>query len=166
MASIFISLGSNIQPEHYLWQGLNELAQAFGALTLSSVYESEAVGFDGGNFLNMVVGAETSLPIAEVVSLFKTIERAHGRLATSQKFSSRTLDIDLLLYDDLVCQDPVELPRAEITENAFVLQPLAEIAPTRIHPILGTDYQSLWHAYNKPQRLWTVELDWPPHTAH
>ncbi|MGL4475992.1 MAG: 2-amino-4-hydroxy-6-hydroxymethyldihydropteridine diphosphokinase, partial [Shewanella sp.] len=78
MASIFISLGSNIQPEHYLWQGLHDLAQQFGALTLSSVYESEAVGFDGGNFLNMVVAAETSLPVSEVVSLFKTIEAAHG----------------------------------------------------------------------------------------
>ncbi|MGL4475784.1 MAG: 2-amino-4-hydroxy-6-hydroxymethyldihydropteridine diphosphokinase, partial [Shewanella sp.] len=105
------------------------------------------------------------LPVSEVVSLFKTIEAAHGRLPSSQKFSSRTLDIDLLLYDDLVCQEPVELPRAEITENAFVLQPLAEIAATRVHPLTGKNYQTLWQAYSKPQRLWVVELDWPPQVS-
>ncbi|MCL2913462.1 2-amino-4-hydroxy-6-hydroxymethyldihydropteridine diphosphokinase [Shewanella corallii] len=162
MAKIYISLGSNIEPVAHLTAGLRDLTRHLGQLELSSVYESEAVGFDGTNFLNMVAAADTSLSVAELNSLFKQIERDNGRLPSAKKFAPRTLDLDLLLYDDLVCDSPIVLPRAEITENAFVLWPLAEIAPERVHPTTGLNYQSLWDAYNKPQKLWVIELTWPP----
>jgi len=162
-ARVFISLGSNIEPQRYLKAALSELSYHFGELTLSSVYDSEAVGFDGSNFLNMVVAVDTSLSISEVVSLFKSIERNHGRLVGAKKFAPRTLDLDLLLYDDVVTQAPVELPRAEITKNAFVLWPMAEVAPDLLHPVLEQSYQALWDEYDKTeQKLWPVPFVWAP----
>ena len=162
MARIFISLGSNIEPEQHLQAGLKSLRACFGPLRLSSMYESEAVGFSGTNFLNMVVSAETDLNIAAVVAQFKQIEQNHGRLVGAKKFSPRTLDLDLLLYDHVVCETPVTLPRAEIVNNAFVLWPLAELAPELIHPLVDKSYASLWQEYDKEsQRLWPVMFEWP-----
>ncbi|MEZ9594545.1 2-amino-4-hydroxy-6-hydroxymethyldihydropteridine diphosphokinase [Shewanella sp. 10N.261.52.F9] len=161
MAKIFISLGSNIEPERHLKAALTDLDYHFEQLELSSVFESEAVGFDGTNFLNMVVAAETELSIAEVVSTFKQIEQDHGRVKGAKKFAPRTLDLDLLLYDDIVSSQPIELPRAEILYNAFVLWPLAEVAPSLLHPVVNQSYQTLWDNYDKQQQsLWPVEFNW------
>lgn len=161
MAKIFISLGSNIEPERHLKAALTDLHDQFGELELSSVFESEAVGFEGSNFLNMVVAAQTELSIEDVVSCFKQIEQAHGRVKGAKKFAPRTLDLDLLLYDDAVSQLPVELPRAEILYNAFVLWPLAEIAPSLNHPVVKQSYQTLWESYDKSQQsLWPIEFSW------
>lgn len=161
MARIFISIGSNIDAEHYFNAALKALTEHFSNLCLSSVFESEAVGFKGSNFLNMVVAADTPLTIAQVVALFKRIEQDNGRSLGAKKYSPRTLDLDLLLYDDWVGQNPVELPRAEITTNAFVLWPLAEIAPTLLHPVEQQTYQTLWDNFDKSQqKLWPIEFHW------
>ncbi len=161
MAKIYISLGSNIEPVRYLKAALIDLDYHFDELVLSSVFESEAVGFDGTNFLNMVVAAETELSIEDVVARFKQIEQDHGRVVGAKKFAARTLDLDLLLYDDIVCQKPIVLPRAEILYNAFVLWPLAEIAPELQHPVVLESYQSLWNEYDKSQqKLWPIEFNW------
>lgn len=160
MAYIYISVGSNIQREHHIRSGVRVMAEHFGALTLSSVYESEAVGFNGDAFYNLVVGAQTSLSISDCVALLKKIEDQFGRERGAEKFSGRTLDLDLLTYDQTVCQAPIVLPRSEITENAFVLRPLAEIAAEHIHPVTGQCYAALWRAYTKPQKLWPIEFSW------
>jgi len=160
MAKIYISLGSNKNRHFHIQAAVSALSQYFGPLTLSSVYESEAVGFAGDPFYNMVAAANTDLAIADCVTLFKHIEDSYGRDRTAAKFSGRTLDLDLLTYDDVICQQPVELPRAEITENAFVLWPLAEIAPEVVHPLTGQTYSSLWQQYNKQQKLWPVPFNW------
>ena len=160
MAFILISVGSNIEREHHIRVAIKELRQAFGELMISSVYESEAVGFDGDPFYNLVVGADTSLSVAECVQCFKKIEDRHGRKRNVARFSGRTLDLDLLTYDQLVCQQPVELPRDEITKNAFVLWPMAELVPDHIHPVTGLSYQQMWQQYGKPQKLWTVPFSW------
>lgn len=163
MAQIYISLGSNIDAKAHIKAGLDALYHHFGELTLSSVFESEAVGFAGSNFLNMVAGAQTSLDIAQVVAVFKQIERENGRVVGAKKFSPRTLDLDLLLYDDVVCQTPVELPRAEIVKNAFVLWPLAELLPEQTHPHCQLSYHDMWQAYDKAcQQLWPIEFHWQP----
>ncbi|WP_417761228.1 2-amino-4-hydroxy-6-hydroxymethyldihydropteridine diphosphokinase [Shewanella sp.] len=163
MANIYISVGSNIEPQRYIRVAINELQQLLGSLELSSVYESEAVGFNGDNFLNMVVGATTALSVAELVQQFKQIERRNGRAANAQKFAPRTLDLDLLLYDNQVISSPVVLPRAEILTNAFVLWPLAELAPQLQHPTTAMSYQALWQQYDKSQqRLWPITFEWQP----
>lgn len=156
MARIYISVGSNIERETNIRGAVRELAQAFGPLLLSSVYESEAVGFVGDAFFNLVVGADTHLDVAAVVSLCKQIEDNYGRVRDGVKYCGRSLDLDLLTYDQLICSEPVELPRAEILYNAFVLQPLAELAPDTLHPVLQQRYADLWQAYRVPQKLWIV----------
>lgn len=160
MAKIFISVGTNINKEHYLLSAVKALHQSLGELSLSSVYESEAVGFEGENFYNMVIGADTQLSVAEVAALLRQIENDNGRVRNAQKFSSRTLDLDLLTYDELISDEVVQLPRDEITKNAFVLWPLAEIAGEQIHPLTKLSYAQMWQTYNKDsQSLWTVPFN-------
>ena len=150
MATIYISLGSNIDREQNTRAGVSALRRAFGELILSSVYESEAVGFDGDAFYNMVIACEVNTPVHETNQILRAIEDANGRDRSGPKFSSRTLDLDLLLYDDLVIDEHgLKLPRAEILKNAFVLWPLAEIAPERVHPETGTCFGELWAAFDK-----------------
>ena len=156
MPQIYISVGTNCNRDYDIKMAIADLTEAFGALTLSSVYESDAVGFKGDPFYNMVIGAQTELPINQCVALFKAIEDNYGRVRGGEKFSGRTLDLDLLTYDNQVCQSPVELPRAEILYNAFVLWPLAEIAPDLSHPIAGQSYAQLWAQYQSEQRIWPV----------
>jgi len=156
MARIYISVGTNSNREYNLRGAIQELAQNFGVLQLSSVYESEAVGFTGDAFYNMVIGADTQLDIAAVIAVCKQIEDNYGRVRDNVKYCGRSLDLDLLSYDQQVCAAPVELPRGEILQNAFVLQPLAEIAPDRLHPVLLQSYQQLWQHYKIPQKLWVI----------
>jgi len=161
MAQVYISLGSNINRDHYVEQGLSALSIAFGQLTLSSLFESESIGFDGAPFYNMVIALVTNKSIEQVVKLLRDIEFANGRTHDAKKFSPRTLDLDLLLFDDLILSTPAQIPRDEITKNAFVLWPLAEVAATIEHPIEKRTYQQLWQAYNKSsQQLRKVPLSW------
>jgi 2-amino-4-hydroxy-6-hydroxymethyldihydropteridine diphosphokinase len=150
MATIYISLGSNINREENTRIGVEALTQAFGELTLSSVYESEAVGFDGDAFYNMVIACEVNTSVHETNQILRDIEDANGRDRNEAKFSSRTLDLDLLLYDDLQLDEGgLKLPRGEILKNAFVLWPLTEIAADLHHPETGTSYAQLWAAFDK-----------------
>ena len=162
MPKIYISIGSNQDAESQIRYGVKQLGYYFSDLELSSVYESEAVGFDGDNFLNLVASAKTQMTISQVDQAFKQIEKAAGRVRGEAKFSNRTLDIDLLLYDDLVCEKPVRLPRGEVLYHAFVLLPLAEIAPEAEHPIEKQTYQSLWNRFSdkEKQPLWAISFDW------
>jgi len=162
MARIYISIGSNIEAERHLRLAIAELRKNYGDLLLSSVYESEAVGFDGDNFLNMVVGLDTDEEVHTVVQTLREIEDRHGRIRSGPRFSARTLDLDLLLYDDLVVkEDALDLPRGEITQNAFVLWPLAEIAPEIMHPVEQQSMAALWQGFDKEsQKLWPITIDW------
>ena len=165
MAQIYISLGSNVEREHYVKQGLLSLAKAFELpfeqLSLSSLFECEAIGFEGPAFYNMVIGIKCRHSVEQVASMLRDIEFSHGRDHNAKKFSPRTLDLDLLLYDDLIIEQPAQLPRDEITKNAFVLWPLSQISPELQHPILKKCYQELWHDYNKNnQQLSIVTNCW------
>lgn len=162
MTAIYLSLGSNVDRHKNITAALDALADLLSELKISSVYESKSVGFDGSNFFNLVVGADTALPIAELSETLKRIEDNNGRKRSGPKFSPRTLDIDILTYGDFVGDESgIELPRAEITKNAFVLLPLAEIAADVLHPQLQKTYHDLWAGYDQAsQSLWPIEFEW------
>jgi 2-amino-4-hydroxy-6-hydroxymethyldihydropteridine diphosphokinase len=150
MAKIYISLGSNIDRDRNTRAGIQALRERFGELELSSVYESEAVGFEGDAFYNMVIACDVDEDVHSANRALAEIEDTHGRDRSGPRFSSRTLDLDLLLYDDLVLDEQgLRLPREEILKNAFVLWPLAEIAPELVHPVAEKTYAELWAGFDK-----------------
>lgn len=161
MHRILISLGTNINRSYYARRGLVRLADSFTQMSCSRMFESEAVGFPGSPFYNCVILAYTDKAICDVVHELKTIERENGRTHSEKKYCSRTLDLDLLTYDNAVTAEPVVLPRQEILMNAFVLQPLAELVPNDVHPVVHQTYQQLWLDYDKTaQKLWPIDFTW------
>ncbi len=162
MAWVTLSLGSNQDAMINLTSCLDALLLNFKDLSLSSVFESEAVGFDGDNFLNMVIGINTDLELAELSLLLKGIEDKHGRDRGSPKFSGRTLDIDILTYANLAGDfGGIHLPRAEITENAFVLWPLSQVGSNDKHPVLKQSYKTLWADFDKEKQIiWPIDFQW------
>lgn len=162
MAEIFVSLGSNIDRDQHLRRAAGALRAAFADVAFSPVYESDAVGFDGPPFYNAVARATTGLGLDAVLAELRRIEDAQGRVRLADSFHSRTLDLDLLLYDDLVLETPtVALPRDEILRYAFVLGPLADLAGARRHPVSGARYADLWAGFDRAaQPLVRVDFDW------
>ena len=161
MEYVYLSLGSNIEPHKNIRLALEFLKKEFGALTLSTVYESRSVGFNGDDFLNLVVQIKTSMAVGKLNTILHCIEDASGRERQNGKaFDSRTLDIDILLYGELQGKyDGVELPRSEILENAHVLLPLSELIPTKLHPVVGKSYAQLWQQFtDHKQELMPVSL--------
>ncbi len=159
MARVYVSIGSNIDRENNVRSALAALEEAYGELQRSRIYETKSVGFVGDAFYNLVVGFDTGQTPQEVAATLNGIEDAHGRDRSAGKFSNRTLDLDLLLYDDLVLDEPgLRLPRKEITEYAFVLRPLAEIAGDMKHPVSGFRFAVIWDQFDPTaQAMWPVE---------
>lgn len=162
MHQAYLSLGSNIDRENNIRSALYALEECFGALMVSPVYESEAVGFQGAEFFNLVVAVNTELSIEELVGHLKNIEDQHGRDRSGAKFSSRSLDIDLVTYDQRVgLFSGVELPRPELFYNAFVLLPMADLLGESIEPKTGQNYLSLAAQLKHQQKLWKVGFTLP-----
>jgi 2-amino-4-hydroxy-6-hydroxymethyldihydropteridine diphosphokinase len=144
MPHCYVSVGSNIDKAKNINAGLNSLREMFGELSISPIYETAAVGFDGDDFYNLVVGFESDLSAHAVFQILRELEFKHGRSSNSQKFSPRSLDLDLLLYGEEIIDDGIlKLPRVDIEKYAFVLQPLADIAPNLIHPIHQKTYRKM-----------------------
>jgi 2-amino-4-hydroxy-6-hydroxymethyldihydropteridine diphosphokinase len=164
MARAWLSLGSNQAPRQHLGAAIAELRARFGALTLSPTYRSAAVGFDGPPFWNLAAGLDPGeLDPVALDAWLHALEDRHGRRRDVPRFSSRTLDVDLLLYDDRVLAGPghLQLPRADLAEQAFVLRPMADIAPDLVHPTLGRTLAELWRAFERPDALEPVAVPWP-----
>jgi 2-amino-4-hydroxy-6-hydroxymethyldihydropteridine diphosphokinase len=160
MTHVWLSLGSNINRNENIRRAIELLNTQFGPLVISPIYESQAVGFEGADFFNLVVGIQTNLSITELASQLHEIEVKQGRKRSSTKFAPRTLDIDLLTYGDSAIQEgEINLPRDEITRYAFVLKPLADVASGEIHPLTQESYQQLWDRFEQEdQPLWLAEL--------
>jgi len=150
MATVYVGLGSNIDPEHNLHLGIRELRDRFGELQLSAVYRSAAAGFEGDDFLNLVAGFESDESPFAICDHIELIHNIVGRARESGKWESRPLDIDLLLYNDLVMDEqPVRVPRGDVLEYSFVLRPLAEIAPDLVHPVTGKTMLEHWQKFDE-----------------
>jgi 2-amino-4-hydroxy-6-hydroxymethyldihydropteridine diphosphokinase len=150
MPTGYISIGSNINRERHVPASLKTLGQHFGKLTLSSIYETDAIGFTGDPFYNLVVGFDSDLDVKAIIDLLRQIELDNGRNRECKKFSARTLDLDLILYgDQVVSEGRIQIPRDEIEKYAFVLEPLAEIAGHLRHPVSGNRYAEMWSNFDK-----------------
>lgn len=162
MPLLTLSVGSNIDPEANVRLVAKILRRRFPQLQRSRVYESETVGFEGDNFLNLVIAVETDEPLSELAKYFKTLEDDMGRDRSQPRFSGRSMDLDILTFGDLCGEHAgVQLPRKEILHNAFVLQPLSDLLPHHQHPENKKSYQQLWSEYeNSEQKLWPIDFDW------
>jgi 2-amino-4-hydroxy-6-hydroxymethyldihydropteridine diphosphokinase len=149
VATVFLGLGSNIDADKNLRLAVDALRRRYGELALSPVYRSASVGFDGPDFLNLVVALEAQATPFEVLDEIERIHALAGRSRGPERYSSRPLDIDLLLYDDTVDPSPpLRLPRADILEYGFVLRPLADIAPDLVHPVSGRTIGAHWREFD------------------
>lgn len=145
MSTAWLGLGSNINAETHIRAAIDELTTQFETIKFSPAYASTAVGFEGEDFINLVARIETDMNPMELRQFLRDLEDRYGRKRDVPKFSDRSLDIDILLYDDLVVLSPVlEIPRAEITKYAHVLKPLADLEPDLFHPTERRNMGEIW----------------------
>ena len=161
MPRVHVGIGSNIDRENSIRGAVRELAAHYAPLTLSPVYESKAHGFEGDNFFNLVAGFDTAEAIERIKETLSNIESRFGRSRRENRFSARTLDLDLLLCDDIVRHDSqVNLPHPDIRRYAFVLRPLADIAPDLRNPETKLTYAEMWKQFDKDrQEIWPVKIE-------
>jgi 2-amino-4-hydroxy-6-hydroxymethyldihydropteridine diphosphokinase len=158
MVQVYISIGSNVQPIHHIRNAITDLKKYFEEVQLSSIYESTPVGFVGDNFYNLVATFYTDMDVHTVRKTLRIIEQYHGRNRVKKTLGPRTLDLDLLLYNNLILQTAeFTLPHPDITRYAFVLFPLSEIAPNLEHPLIRQTFIDLWSTFDKhSQPLWRL----------
>jgi 2-amino-4-hydroxy-6-hydroxymethyldihydropteridine diphosphokinase len=147
---VYLSLGSNIEPEKNLRAAIDELRAKFGQIEISPTYRFKAVGFEGPDFLNLAAAIDTDLDAAALNDWLHDLENRHGRRRDVPRFSSRTLDIDIVLFGDAVMSGPghLQIPRNEL-QHAFVLQPMADIARDVLHPLSKRTIGELWRSSNE-----------------
>jgi len=144
---VYFGIGSNVEPLKYIELAVLELRARFGPVEISPVYRNQAVGFVGADFLNLVVGVDTNKSINEIGGEIDAIHTLANRTPNDGKFVSRTLDIDLLLYGNLITEGPpLKLPRVDVLKYSFALKPLADMAPNFRHPETGKTYAEHWLA--------------------
>jgi 2-amino-4-hydroxy-6-hydroxymethyldihydropteridine diphosphokinase len=150
MTAVFVGVGSSIEPQRNLTHALDALRRTFPGLVVSSCYQNKAVGFEGDDFLNLAVGFETELTLDEVLAQLYRIEAECGRSRDAPKWAPRSMDLDVLLFGDCVCESPsVVLPRPDLLKRAYMLGPLAQIAPETMHPTAHRTIGVLWSSFDQ-----------------
>ncbi len=162
---VYVAAGSNVAPIANLRRALDVLDRHFAPLTVSRAYANAAVGFEGDDFINLVVGFRTGLTVDRVIERLHEAEAACGRERLAPKWAPRTMDLDILLFGDTVCAEPgLTLPRPDLLKRPYMLGPAAEIAPATVHPIERRTLGELWRRMQATQAhaLRPVDLAWVP----
>ncbi len=147
---VYVAAGSNVAPEAHLARALAEIARAFPGARFSSWYRNRAVGFEGDDFINLVAGFDTGMPVHAVLDELHAIEARCGRERGAPRWAPRSMDLDVLLYGDLICSEPgLTLPRPDLLKRPYMLGPLAELAPGVIHPGVRLSIGELWQRFDR-----------------
>jgi 2-amino-4-hydroxy-6-hydroxymethyldihydropteridine diphosphokinase len=150
MPDVYIAAGSNVAPERNLALAVRELERTFPDIRVSPWYRNRAVGFEGDDFINLVAAFSTDLSVHEVVARLHAIESRCGRPREAPRWAPRSMDLDILLYGDLVCDEPrLKLPRPDLLKRAYMLGPLAVLAPELVHPTAGVTIGQLWERFDR-----------------
>ena len=167
MPAVLVAAGSNVEPEAHLRRALDALHDEFAPLRVSRAYRNAAVGFAGADFINLVVGFDTGRGVDQVLERLHAAEAACGRERHAPKWAPRAMDLDVLLYGDLVCERPgLILPRPDLVKRPYMLGPAAEIAPDVVHPTLGSTLGELWQRFDREAHaMRPVDLGWAPRAA-
>jgi 2-amino-4-hydroxy-6-hydroxymethyldihydropteridine diphosphokinase len=150
MTLAYVSGGSNLEMDRALGQAARELKTLYPGARFSRCYRNEAVGFEGPAFVNFVV----ELPVVGAASALREhlqrIEKLCGRPDAAPRWSPRTMDLDILLFGDQVLDDHgLKIPRPDLARWAFMLGPLAELAPGFMHPQLHQTIGELWGRFDQ-----------------
>ena len=160
MTKVFFGVGSNIKPEENIVLAVREIKDIFDDVIVSPVYKNKSVGFEGNDFLNLVISCSTKMSVYDIGDFIEQVHNLSGRKKKSNKYLSRTLDIDLLMFGDHIIQDSkIHIPRDDILKYSFVLKPLVDIAPESIHPITKSSFSEHWDEMDKTENpLIPVEI--------
>lgn len=149
MVDVYVAAGSNVDPVTYLSRALDQLGRIYAPLRISPAYRNKAVGFEGADFVNLVVGFSTSEPVRRVRQRLQEIEAACDRPPDAPKWAPRTMDLDILMYDAMVSSEPgLVLPRPDLARRPYMLKPMADLAPEVRHPTLLKTMRELWEAFD------------------
>lgn len=159
MTLAYIGIGSNIERHQHIQAAYQELKNVSHYLRCSSVYECDPVGFDSHAFYNTVIEIDTSLSLLELQLSLKQIEFKWGRTANAQKLQDRTLDLDILLFGEVISENTPVVPRCDIFDYEFVLQPLCELNPQLIIPNDGRSVEQVWEQFEHKGSLKRVEFE-------
>jgi len=163
VTQVLVAAGSNVEPLVNLRRALDALAAHYPALRRSTAYRNRAVGFEGEDFINLVVGFDTGDDVRTVMDHLHEAETLCGRARHAPKWAPRSMDLDILLFGDRVCDEPgLVLPRPDLVRRAYMLGPAAEIAPDIVHPTLRLTLAELWRSFGQGEHpLVAVDLGWP-----
>lgn len=149
MTRVYVAAGSNIEPAHHLRTALQALRVAYPSLVVSPAYRNRAVGFSGDDFINLVVGFATDEPVVAVREQLQRIETLCGRPPLAPKWAPRSMDLDILLYGELVSNEPgLVIPRPDLLRRPYMLKPMADIAPDVLHPVQHKSMRELWAKFD------------------
>jgi 2-amino-4-hydroxy-6-hydroxymethyldihydropteridine diphosphokinase len=147
---VFVAAGSNVAPHEHMALATCELAKAFPDVRFSPWYQNRAAGFEGADFINLVAAFTTELGVDELLVVLRSIETHCGRPREAPRWAPRTMDLDVLLYGDLICRrSDLTLPRPDLLVRAYMLGPLADLAPNLVHPSAGVTIGELWRHFDQ-----------------
>ena len=164
MPVVYLGVGSNIQRKKNIALSLSSLKTRYPDLECSSVYETESYGFEGDHFYNLIARFFTTETPQQVKSFLREIELQQGRPTNAEKFKPRTIDLDFLMYGDLISDEPgMQIPRDDVLQYSFVLEPFAELAPDERYPGSNKTYRELWDDYLQNQTpVASNKIIWSP----